>query len=35
MEDFPTLGRLLVVREDYTFCACDNGFIWTITFDEV
>lgn len=35
MEDFPTLGRILVVREDYTFCACDDGYIWTITFDEV
>eukprot|EP00752_Nemacystus_decipiens_P003960 g3626.t1 len=34
MEDFPTLGRILAVREDYTFCACDDGFIWTITFDE-
>lgn len=35
MEDFPTLGRMLVVREEYAFCACDDGFIWTITFDEV
>lgn len=35
MEDFPTLGRMLVVREEYVFCACDDGYIWTITFDEV
>lgn len=35
MEDFPTLGRMLVFREDYAFCACDDGFLWTITFDEV
>lgn len=35
MEDFPALGRMLVVREEYAFCACDDGFIWTIAFDEV
>lgn len=35
MEDYPTLGRMLVVREEYAFCACEDGFIWTITFDEV
>ncbi|CAM9763265.1 unnamed protein product [Pylaiella littoralis] len=34
MEDFPTLGRILVVREEYVFCACDDGYIWTIIFDE-
>ncbi|CAM9102436.1 unnamed protein product [Scytosiphon promiscuus] len=33
-EDFPTLGRMLVVREEYAFCACEDGFIWTVTFDE-
>ena len=34
-EDFPMLGRILVAREEYIYCACDDGFIWTVTFDEV
>lgn len=34
-EDFPSLGRMLIAREEYTFCACDDGYTWTMTFDEV
>lgn len=34
-EDFPSIGRVLVAREEYTFCVCEDGYVWTVTFDEV
>lgn len=34
-EDFPSLGRILVVREEYVYCTCNGSYIWTVTFDEV
>jgi hypothetical protein len=32
--DLPALGRVLVQREPYTYCACANAYTWTLTFDE-
>ncbi|CAM9774934.1 unnamed protein product, partial [Discosporangium mesarthrocarpum] len=34
-EDLPELGRVLVTREPYDFCACTGGYTWTFTFDEL
>jgi hypothetical protein len=32
--DLPALGRVLVQREPYVYCACGNAWTWTLTFDE-
>jgi len=31
-EAFPELGVVLVSREDYTWCACNEAYVWHITF---
>ena len=32
MEDIPSLGLMKVSREVYEWCACDDGYVWTVTF---
>ena len=32
MEDMPQLGRVVVTREQNVWCACDNGWIYSVTF---
>lgn len=31
----PQLGNVTVNREPYIFCACENAFLWTLTFNDV
>ena len=33
--DMPELGKVIVTKEAYTFCACENAYTWTITFTEL
>ena len=32
MEDIPSLGLMKVSREAYEWCACDDGYVWSVTF---
>jgi len=34
-EDIPALGNVTVSREAYIFCACENAFTWTLTFNDL
>ena len=29
------LGNVTITREPYIFCACENAFLWTLTFNDV
>lgn len=33
--DLPSLGNVTVNREAYIFCACDNAYTWTLTFNDI
>jgi hypothetical protein len=30
----PTIGNVTITRENYIYCACENAFTWTITFND-
>jgi hypothetical protein len=30
--DLPQLGKVIIERDPYIFCACENAFTWTLTF---
>eukprot|EP01034_Spumella_vulgaris_P023126 gene23126-29319_t len=33
--DLPSLGTVTVTKQPYTFCACDNAFTWSLTFNDL
>lgn len=33
--DLSSLGKVIVTREPYIFCACKNAFLWTVTFIDI
>ena len=34
-ESISDFGNVTVVREPYIYCACNNAFLWTLTFNEI
>lgn len=32
--DFPAVGKVVVNREPYIYCACEGAYKWTVTFEE-